>query len=318
MGVRTLMVAAGLAGSFAIGGPLAAQDEPAGPLVVYNAGSLARPFHDLLRAFAERHPGVEPRQESSGSLEAARKLTDLGKIPDVLGVADYAIIPRLLEPRWAGWHALFARNAMVLVHAKDAIGAGEVNAGNWWRVLQRPGVRAGRADPALDPNGYRALMVLQLAERHYREPGLAARLRAAFPERYVRPKESDLTALIQAGELDYAWSYRSIAETARLPYVALPPEIDLSDPARADAYGAALVRVPGARRGGADSLEFRGEPIVYALTIPRDAPNPAAARAFVRFVFSADGRAILARNGLLPLAEPVIRGRAPAGLGAAR
>ena len=32
-------------------------------------------------------------------------------------------------------------------------------------VLRRPGMRTGRSDPALDPNGYRTLMVLQLEER---------------------------------------------------------------------------------------------------------------------------------------------------------
>ncbi|MCU0620257.1 MAG: substrate-binding domain-containing protein, partial [Gemmatimonadales bacterium] len=64
------------------------------PLVVFNAGSLAQPFRDLLAAFAATTPGVVPAQESSGSLEAARKLTELGKIPDVLAVADYAIIDR--------------------------------------------------------------------------------------------------------------------------------------------------------------------------------------------------------------------------------
>ena len=83
-------------------------------------------------------------------------------------------------------------------------------------------MRAGHSDPALDPNGYRTLIVLQLAERYYREPGLAQRLEAAMPPKYQRPKEADLTALLQAGELDYAWTYRSLAETNGLRYVTLP------------------------------------------------------------------------------------------------
>ena len=56
-------------------------------------------------------------------------------------------------------------------------------------------------------------MVFQLAERFYRQPGLAARLERALPPKYMRPKEADLTALVQAGELDYSWSYCSIAKT---------------------------------------------------------------------------------------------------------
>lgn len=299
----------------ALATPAAAQ-ETAGQLVVFNAGSLARPFSELLRAFKDKYPQVTPAQENSGSLEAARKITDLGKVPDVIGVADYGIIPKLLIPKHASWYATFARNAMVLVYTDESKGAGEINDRNWWRVLLRPGIRAGHSDPALDPNGYRTLMVFQLAEKFYHHPGLAARLDSAFPPRYIRPKEADLTALVQAGELDYAWSYASIAKTAGLRYVRLPPEVDLSEPKLADWYSQAVVRLPGASRAGKDSVEFRGEPIVYALTIPTAAPNPRTAEAFVRFVFSPEGQAILKANGFTVLEKPLLggSGKPPAGL----
>lgn len=291
--------------------PAPAQEPVTGPLVVFNAGSLAKPFSDLLRAFKARNPGVRPAQENSGSLEAARKLTDLGKIPDVIGVADYGVIPQLLIPAHAGWYATFARNAMVLIHTEQSAGAGEINGQNWWKVLLRPGMRGGRSDPALDPNGYRALMVFQLAEKFYQEPGLADKLLRAFPPKYVRPKEADLTALVQAGELDYSWSYASIAKTARLPYVDLPDEVDLSNPALAERYAQAKVRLAGKSRAGADSLEFRGEPIVYALTIPKGAAHPETAKAFVRFVFSPEGQAILRENGFTLLEKPMVAGPEP-------
>lgn len=293
-----------------------AQEAPSGPLVVFNAGSLAKPFSELLRAFKDKYPGVSPAEENSGSLEAARKITDLGKVPDVIGVADYGIIPKLLIPQHATWYATFARNSMVLVYTDQSTGAHDINDRNWWRVLLRPGVRAGHSDPALDPNGYRTLMVFQLAEKFYHQPGLAARLNRAFPPRYIRPKEADLTALVQAGELDYSWSYASIAKTSGLRSVTLPPEIDLSEPKLADWYSQAVVRLPGASRGGKDSVEFRGEPIVYALTIPTAAVHPNTAAAFVRFVFSAEGQIILKSNGFTVLEKPLLGGteKPPAGL----
>jgi molybdate/tungstate transport system substrate-binding protein len=270
-----------------------------GSLVVFNAGSLAQPFRELLRAFQRRHPAVRPAQENSGSVEAARKLTELGKIPDVLGVADYNVIPALLMPRFTTWYVTFARNAMVLAYQPGSPGAREINGANWWQILLRPGVRTGRSDPALDPNGYRVLMVAQLAERHYQESGLAGRLLRAMPPRFMRPKEADLTALLQAGELDYIWTYRSIAETSNLPYVRLPAEVDLSDPRFAERYAAVTVRVPRSKPGDRDSVAFRGEPILYALTIPANAPHRASAVAFVRFILAAEGAAILRRNGFL-------------------
>ena len=296
--------------------PSLSQTPATGPLVVFNAGSLAKPFSDLLRAFKEKNPGVLPAQENSGSLEAARKLTDLGKIPDVIGVADYGVIPKLLIPSYAGWYANFVRNAMVLIHTDQSAGAGEINGQNWWQVLLRTGIRSGRSDPALDPNGYRTLMVFQLAEKFYKQPGLADRLLRAFPPKYMRPKEADLTALVQAGELDYSWYYASIAKTAQLPYVDLPDEVDLSNPELADGYAQAKVRLPGKSRAGKDSVEFRGEPIVYGLTIPKAAPHPQTAQAFVRFIFSPEGQAILRADGFTVLEKPILGGpeRPPAGL----
>ncbi|MDZ4672920.1 MAG: substrate-binding domain-containing protein [Gemmatimonadota bacterium] len=288
--------------------PLLRSQALSGPLVVFNAGSLAAPFRDLLQAFRARHPGVRPLQESSGSLEAARKLTELGKVPDVLGVADYLVIPKLLIPSQATWYVGFARNAMVLIYSRVSIGSGDIDAGNWHQILRRPGVRTGRSDPSLDPNGYRTLLALQLTEAHLRQPGLAARLLAVMPARWMRPKEADLVALVQAGELDYAWSYRSIAMTSRLPFVTLPPEVDLSDPQREAWYRQATVRLPGPRLGSTDSITVPGEPIVYAMTIPTRAPNPRVAAAFVRFALSAEGRTILERNGLTTLRPPQVGG----------
>src|SRR5215207_2559306 len=174
----------------------AAQDTVGGPLVVFNAGSLAKPFSDLLKAFKATHPNVDPAQENSGSLEAARKLTELGKIPDVIGVADYGVISKILVPEHASWFVTFARNSMVLIYTDQSVAADEINGQNWWQVLQRADVRAGRSDPTLDPNGYRTLMSFQLAEKFYKQPGLAARLERALPPKYIRSKEADLTALV--------------------------------------------------------------------------------------------------------------------------
>ena len=282
-----------------------------GPLIVFNAGSLGYPFRELLAAFVRQHPGVQPSQESSGSLEAARKLTELGKIPDVLAVADYGVIEKLLMPARTKWYVTFASNAMVLAFSDRSTGAHEISGDNWWKILLRREVRWGASDPALDPNGYRTHLVFQLAESHYGEPGLADRLEAAFQPKYMRPSEAQLLGLVQAGELDYAWSYRSLAKTAGLRSLTLPAAVDLSDPTRAAAYAAARIRLPGLRLRAADSIEFRGEPILYAITIPDAVPHPEVAVAFVRFVLSPAGREILQQAGFTVLDHPAVKGEAP-------
>jgi molybdate/tungstate transport system substrate-binding protein len=282
-----------------------------GPVVVFNAGSLAKPIRELLEAFRRAHPAVQPAQENSGSLEAARKLTELGKVPDVLAVADYNVIPALLIPGHVSWYVLFARSEMVLAFAD---GAPAIDSTNWWQALLRPGVRTGHSDPAMDPAGYRTLMVYQLAERHYRRPGLAAKLAAAVPRRYVRPKSADLVALLQTGELDYAWEYEAVARQRGLRFVRLPREINLGDPALAAGYARASVRVPAG--AGKDSVEIRGEAVAYAVTIPDAAPHPATAAAFVKFLLSAEGQRHMEANGFMALLPPVAQGpgRPPSGL----
>ncbi|HQR18740.1 MAG TPA: extracellular solute-binding protein [Gemmatimonadales bacterium] len=291
-------------------GSAAAQGTPglAGDLVVFNAGSLGLAFRDLLKAFKAANPEVRTAQESAGSLESARKLTELGKIPDVIALADYAIFPKLLIPAQADWYATFATNALVLAYRDESAGAFQINNLNWYRILLGPGVRVGRSDPELDPAGYRTLMAWQLAERYYNQPTLATQLRNASPMKYVRPKEADLTALLQLGELDYIWTYASIARVNAFRMVRLPPEIDLSDPALATTYDQAVVTLPGATKAAGDSVQFRGEPIVYGLSIPRNAPHPEVAEAFLRFVFSPAGQRILASAGLTPMARPILGG----------
>ena len=274
-------------------------------IVVYNAGSLARPIRAALDTFAARE-GVRAEQESAGSLESARKLTELGKVPDLIALADAEVFPQYLMPRFVGSYVEFARNRMVLAYTDRSRFAAEVGPDTWWQVALRPGVETGRSDPNLDPNGYRTLLVWQLAERHYGVPGLAARLEAASPPRNVRPKEADLVGLLEAGELDYIWSYESMARAIGLRYVQLPRGIDLSPPDSSGRFGTASVTVRGARAG--DSVTFRGAPITYAFAVPADAPHPRLAARFAAFLLSDEGKAILRREGLDAVDAPLVRG----------
>jgi molybdate/tungstate transport system substrate-binding protein len=259
-------------------------------LVVFNAGSLAIPLRAALDSFAAIEK-VTIEQENAGSLETARKITELGKIPDIVAVADYEVIPLLLIPDHATWYAKFAHNRMVLAYHDRSRFASEITTDNWWQIVTRSDVQVGRADPSLDPNGYRTLLVWQLAERFYKQPGLGQRMLTTAPARNVRPKEADLVGLLQAGEFDYIWSYESIAQAVGLRYVTLPTEIDLSSPADSAAYAFATVRVAG--KTPRDSLTMRGQPIVYAFTIPTRAPHPALATRFAIYLSSPDGRRVL-------------------------
>jgi molybdate/tungstate transport system substrate-binding protein len=294
---RTVLCALAL---LALANPAASQE-----LVVFNADALGPSLRAAADSFAAREH-ITIAQENAGSLETARKLTELGKIPDVVALADYAVFPALLMPKYATWYALFARNRMVIAYTSKSKFAAEITAKNWTSILLRPGVETGRADPDRDPNGYRTLLLLQLAEGLYGEPGVAARLLAASPRRNIRPHAADLVALLQAGEFDYVWSYESVAQAAALSYLTLPAEIDLGDPADSTRYATASVRVAG--NTPHDSVTFRGAPIAFALSIPVGAPHAVLAARFVTYLFSPDGQRVLRAARLDVLPRPAITG----------
>jgi len=274
-------------------------------IVVFNAGSLSIPIRAALDSFAAREH-VTFAQENAGSLETARKLTELGQIPDVIALADYEVFPHYLMPEQVEWYLDFARNRMVLAYTPKSRFADEISTANWWQIVQREGVQVGRSDPNLDPNGYRTLLTMQLAEKHYGVAGLYDSLLAHAPSRNVRPKEVDLVGLVQAGEMDYIWSYESLATAAGLKFVELPTAIDLSSPADSASYATVSVRVRG--KTPTDSVTFRGQPIVYALSIPKGAPHPDVAARFVAYMVKGNGARIMRATGLDMLDPPIVVG----------
>ena len=292
----------------------AAAASRADTVVVFSAASLAVPIRAALDSFA-RLTGTVVQQENGASLELARRITALGRVPDVIALADQEVFPQLLVPRAASWYVRFARNRMVVAFTDRSHGAGQLTAANWHRVLSRPDVRVGRSDPRLAPVGYRTLLLYRLAEGYYRLPGLASRLEARTPPALIRANASELVALLQAGELDYILDYESLARANRLRFVTLPPEIDLGDPARASAYARAAVRV--ARR--TETATYRGAPIVYAATVPRGAPHPLAGQRFLRYLLSPAGQSVLRAHAVDALRVPELVGDSvPAALHAMR
>jgi molybdate/tungstate transport system substrate-binding protein len=281
-------------------------------LSVMNAASITLPVRAVLDSFSAR-TGVKYALEPGASLEIARRLTELRRTTDILLLADPEIYPQVLMPGYVRWYGVFARNRIVLAYTKQSRDAAEINADNWRTVITRPGVQVGRADPNTDPSGYRTLLTMQLAEQHYHEPGLFARLLAAAPQRNVRPREADQIALLQTHELDYIWTYQNLAENDRLEYVRLPDDIDLDNPAQAAAYARASTRVVGKQPG--DTLTMRGAPILFAFSIPVQAEHPALAQRFLAYAMSREGARIMRRQHLDVLDHvSVIGSGLPAGL----
>ncbi|MPZ81903.1 MAG: extracellular solute-binding protein [Actinophytocola sp.] len=292
-------------GSPTSAGPASGEDAPAsGTLIVNGAGTLARPFKAVIAAFTTRNPDVTVESRFAGSVEVVRGITELDMPVDVLGVADYSLIPEMMfgaggGPRFADWYIGFVSNRITFAYTDQSNGAAELTTDNWREVMSRPGVRIGRSNPDTDPSGYQTLQMLALAQDYYDEPKLSAEVLANSPRETMVDTETHLLPALVSGQIDYLGIYRSDALQHDLRFIDLPPQIDLSDPAQADAYESASVPTASGTR--------TGKPIVYALTIPTNAPNTAAAQRFVEFVLSSDGQKIMSDNGFTVL-DPAVAG----------
>lgn len=266
-----------------------------GDLILFHAGSLSVPLKEVAEEFKRINPGVNIMMEAAGSVASARKITDLGKPCDIMASADYAVIDNMLIPKYADWNIKFAGNEMCVVYTEKSKYADKINAKNWMNILRQPDVIFGRSDPNADPCGYRTMMMLQLAEKYYNKPGLQKQF-TAKNQAYMRPKETDLLALLETGSVDYIFLYRSVAVQHSLKYLILPDQINLKNPAFTNDYAAAKVEINGKAPG--EKVMMTGEPMIYSFTILRDAPNYAAALAFAEFLLSREhGQKIMQKNG---------------------
>ncbi|MGH9535069.1 MAG: extracellular solute-binding protein [Terriglobales bacterium] len=264
-------------------------------MVTGRAATLTVPFDRLARQL----PAWRFRQQSAGSRFLLRKLLSLHTRFDLLAVADAGLFAA--HARQIGWWLEFAGNQVVLAYTPRSRYAGRINAGNWPWVLLRPGVRFGYADPNLDPEGYNALLAWKLTARREHRPRLYRRLRAA-PGAVERPQSVALLALLEAGEIDYAWEYESVARQHGLDFVRLPAAVNLGSARLAAEYAQVSVAVAG--RAPGETVRERGRPIRYAITIPATALDVPGALAFLRRLASPAGRALLAASDQTPLAHP--------------
>lgn len=300
---RHLLLACALLGA-TLGCAADARRDDAPVARVLVASSLERPLRAPLDSFA-RAEGMRLEWESGASLELARRVTDLGRTPELLLLADAELIPRLLVPAHAAWHARFAAARLVLAWRA---GTPPVDSTNWAHRLAAPGVEVARADPGRAPVGYRTLLAWRLAALHGGDSALVPRLLAHAPARAMRPTEAEVVALVQGGEADYGWLYETTARNAGLAYARLSSRIDFSAPAESSSYRAATLTV---RAPGGDSLLVRGAPASYGLTVIAGADSALGAR-LAAWILSPAGRRALRAAGLEPLEPPLVYLDAPA------
>ena len=290
------------------------------------AGSLMVPFYEIEKEFEAQHPDVDVLIEGHGSIQVIRHVTELYEEADVLTVADHSLIPMMMyniqvpdtTENYADWYIEFATNSLGLAYTPRSQYADEIDSTNWYEIVSRPDVKVGISDPRFDSCGYRTLMVCQLAELYYDDETIMEGITGGFsppvtvdedngaytisvPE-LVAPRKATLRgssvrllAILESGDIDYAFMYQSMAEQYGLEFIELPSEINLGSDAHKELAEELKVTL-SFQRFASVNPEFSCQPIVYGITIPQNAPHPELAVEFVKFVMGPDGQRILQDN----------------------
>lgn len=288
---------------------------------IFHAGSLSVPFAEIEASFEAKYPQYDIQREAAGSRACARKITDIKKPADVMASADYKVIDNLMIPNNAKFNAQFATNEMAIAFTDKAKYANEITTENWPEIFLREGVKVGHSDPNMDPCGYRSMLVTKIAESYYNIPGLFDKL-FGYGESFqtgeedknkviVRPKETDLLGLIEAGMYDYLYIYKSVAEQHNLRYLELPEEVSLKSNKFAHEYKKATFKINGKKPG--EWITKKGGPMVYGITVAENDISPVnkeGAVLFVKYVLSEEGQKIMKKNGQGVIAPAIITGDA--------
>ena len=223
-----------------------------------------------------------------------------------------------LFPKFTKWYVQYAATSIVVAYnpkskyASDfkAYAAGTKPLQDLFKLMETPGFKLGRTDPNIDPQGRAFIYMLQLAQAHYNLPGntvnkILGTSNWADPSSPQIFAESSLDSTLQSGQLDAASAYINQAIELHLPYIVLPPEINLGDAALATQYAKAhiTITVKGVK------TPKTGSPLVIDITTigkPTDAGT-----AFVKFTLSPAGLALYKAGGYA-LLKPTVSGTASA------
>ncbi len=272
---------------------------PERKLRVFHAAGLTA-LLDEVRADCRQELGIVLDTEGSGSQMACRKVTEMKRGCDLLMLADSFLVGELLGGT-CSWRLDFATDEIVLAVGKRAPNT-ELAERDWPAALLADGVRFGRVDENLGPIGYRTLLALRLQEMSG-SSGLYERALAKCAR--VVDDHGRLTPLLEAGELDYAFVYRSGCVSHGLRFIRLDDRVNLGS--MTGDYSKASVTFEKLKAGEREKVTVRGGPVVWTLTIPDEGADAAGAREFVAWLLTAK-TAALARNGLTPIRPALFYG----------
>ncbi len=280
-------------------GALAAVAPPT-PLTVAYAGSMGAAMNKGLGPGFDKANDTRFQGIGQGAYGLARLLASKQMRADVFVSITPGPIDLLQKAGLLGRAVPVASTQMVIAFSPRSQFAAKLKAAAdgrqpWYQVLQTPGLRFGRTDPAVDPQGQNIVFCMLLAQRYYRQPGLADRILGSVQNPQQIFAEPSLLSRLESGQIDASSGYLSAAISHHLPYILLPDEINLSNPAMIGRWYSQATFAIKLPNGKSDSLST--QPLVFYAGVLKNAAHPAIAQKFVQYLQSHEGQALLKRYG---------------------
>ncbi len=284
-------------------------------LSVLGAGTLNTVFPEVANVLVNETPGISApvaAQTYEGSLDVTTAVSSLAAKVDVAAVADFRLIPQLLKPTYASYEVVFASTPEVLVYNPSIAAFDGINSSNWGSKLSSAVSTTGVAPFAVwnastDPNGYNEIFSMMLQGMLYDDAnvsavyshfysGAAGGFAVPNPSVTKNEKEGQAASLLSTGVVSSLITYRAYAAFNHLSYVNLDPIVGLGANNTTALADYAKLSTTILSSSGNDEKVYPA-PVLFAATVPTNAPNPALGAAFLHLLLSPQGSALLATDG---------------------
>ncbi len=280
------------------GNPTTTNDNQGDVFVMY-AGSLVNIFEDIIGPAFQNESGYKYIGEGKGSVQVSNLIRDGFRTPDVFVSAGTIPIMRLMNttPPLVDWLLEFGSAEMVISYSQNSPYFNDLEKARkgempWYDVISQEGFKFGRTDPELDPKGYYTVITSNLANIYYNNSSIKDRILGEdINPKQIFPEET-LKSLLELGQFDAVASYKHEAIVRDLPYITLPDEINLGNPAFSNFYKQANYTLES------DQRVIYGEPVFFSITIPKTVKNLGGSISFVNFILSNNGSGLLENQGL--------------------
>ena len=277
--------------------------EAADVIRVAYAGSMGAVMDRVIGPAFVKANGVEFQGIGQGAYGLARQLEGRLMQADVFVSITPGPIDILKKAGMIGPAVPVASTQMVIAYSPKSKFAPEFEAAAegkkpWYDILQTPGLRFGRTDPATDPQGQNIIFTMLLAQNFYKQPGLADQILGGYQNPKQIFTEPSLLSRLEAGQIDASSGYLSATRSHHLPFIKLPDEINLSNP-EMEATWYKNVQFSITLASGKETT-LNTQPLVFYATVLKDSKQPALAEKFVQFLQSPEGQKLLDDNGYSP------------------